>query len=622
MDNNFTEFLLSSADFSNHKKWKWLQEQTLSFIEDRQEFYILLENLSKFKKINSIECKSIIDKINPTDYEAFILALHELTCDPTSNRNGWFIGEKVRVYQFFVEILFHINAPNKYNILIKIVEKCFKKIPLVGPTSRQLGDKILGIFENSRSIEGLGALLKLKQRNKYPIFLERLNLSIKYASNFLKLDPDDIEDYFVADYGIESGILEQSFEDYQSIVKINDYDDVEIIWTKLGNSLKGEPSAVKKDFGNQLKIWKSTISDIKKELSGQRVRIDNFYKRRKSWNYEVWEKHFLNHQLLRFIIRKLIWRFEHDGKIRNGYYSNNQFIDYQGQIISNIENTNVSLWHPSLSSTEEVEAWRNFMLSNEIKQPIKQAFREVYLVTGAEINTSTFSNRFLGHVLRHLKFIALAQQRLWEYSHSNIYSTRVNPWIDYPDFNIKCTFDVDADSDFVTTGPIHFRDTKHNVALRMEAIPTLLFSESMRDVDLFVGVCSIGAEEQWENQRFREYWIGYSTSDLSETAQTRRSVIESLVSKLKIKDRCEVTNRYLKVTGKKRIYKIHFGSGNIMMEPNDQYLCIIPDPRPIKDRLFLPFDGDNMLSIIISKALLLADDDKIKDPIILNQINR
>jgi len=37
-------------------------------------------------------------------------------------------------------------------------------------------------------------------------------------------------------------------------------------------------------------------------------------------------------------------------------------------------------------------------------------------------------------------------------------------------------------------------------------------------------------------------------------------------------------------------------------------------------RLWLPFEGDRTLSIIISKALLLAADDKITDPVILNQL--
>jgi hypothetical protein len=60
------------------------------------------------------------------------------------------------------------------------------------------------------------------------------------------------------------------------------------------------------------------------------------------------------------------------------------------------------------------------------------------------------------------------------------------------------------------------------------------------------------------------------------------------------------------------------------MEPNDQYLCIVPTSAPttgaIGNRLFLPFEGDRTLGIILSKAFLLAEDINIKDPTILHQI--
>jgi hypothetical protein len=58
------------------------------------------------------------------------------------------------------------------------------------------------------------------------------------------------------------------------------------------------------------------------------------------------------------------------------------------------------------------------------------------------------------------------------------------------------------------------------------------------------------------------------------------------------------------------------------MEPNDQYLCIVPDSSAVTkgDSVFLPFEGDRTLSIVLSKAMLLADDSKIKDPTITRQI--
>ena len=60
----------------------------------------------------------------------------------------------------------------------------------------------------------------------------------------------------------------------------------------------------------------------------------------------------------------------------------------------------------------------------------------------------------------------------------------------------------------------------------------------------------------------------------------------------------------------------------ILMEPNDQYLCIVPGRGDETGDLFLPFEGDRMLAIILSKAFLLADDTKIEDPAIISQIKR
>jgi hypothetical protein len=167
-----------------------------------------------------------------------------------------------------------------------------------------------------------------------------------------------------------------------------------------------------------------------------------------------------------------------------------------------------------------------------------------------------------------------------------------------------------------------------NEPLPLDQVPPLVFSEIMRDVDLFVGVSSVGNDPAWQDGgpqgRYRDYWQDYSFGALSVSAATRKEVLERLVPRLKIAAQCSFNDRFLVVRGRKRTYKIHMGSGNILMEPNDQYLCIVPDARArasgVGADLFLPFEGDNQLSIIISKALLLADDTKIKDPTILRQI--
>jgi hypothetical protein len=151
----------------------------------------------------------------------------------------------------------------------------------------------------------------------------------------------------------------------------------------------------------------------------------------------------------------------------------------------------------------------------------------------------------------------------------------------------------------------------------------------MRDVDMFVGVASIGNDPNWLDSgaevRYRDYWHHFSFGDLTESSTTRKQILETLIPRLKIAGRCRLTDKFLVVRGDIRTYKIHLGSGNILMEPNDQYLCIVPSRRSAengKEKLFIPFEGDQTLAIILSKAFLLADDKKITDPSITRQIKR
>lgn len=43
--------------------------------------------------------------------------------------------------------------------------------------------------------------------------------------------------------------------------------------------------------------------------------------------------------------------------------------------------------------------------------------------------------------------------------------------------------------------------------------------------------------------------------------------------------RQRLSDRFLMIQGTRRRYKIHLGSGSILMEPSDQYLCIVPDAK-------------------------------------------
>ncbi|MEU7862972.1 hypothetical protein [Nonomuraea sp. NPDC049141] len=107
--------------------------------------------------------------------------------------------------------------------------------------------------------------------------------------------------------------------------------------------------------------------------------------------------------------------------------------------------------------------------------------------------------------------------------------------------------------------------------------------------------------------------------ELPETARVRRDALARLLPRLTIADRCTLEERFLRVRGDLRTYKIRLGSGNILMDPNDAYLCIVP--RGAADQIFLPFEEEGgMLSIILSKAFLPAADTRVTDESITRRI--
>ena len=143
--------------------------------------------------------------------------------------------------------------------------------------------------------------------------------------------------------------------------------------------------------------------------------------------------------------------------------------------------------------------------------------------------------------------------------------------------------------------------------------------------DLFVAVTSVANDPGWADGgpagRFGHYWNVWAFGDLGQSAQMRRDLIARLVPRLSIASQLEIGDRALFVTGKRHRYAIHFGSSNIQILPGNRYLCIVPDSTPAEARdLALPFAGDNLVSIILAKAFLLADESRITDKTILSQL--
>ncbi len=535
-----------------------------------------------------------------------------------------------------------------------------KKVAGVGPRDPMLANA--GVFALGRmsSLFAVGQLARLKTRVTFKTTLKEIEKALENAAQRQGISKADLEELSIPTCGLEQvGAADFLFGETRAELRVVN-SDVALTWFDAKNKiLKNPPASLKKDSAEDLKDLKTNLKDLEQMLSAQSVRLERLVLAQKTWDYAAWSERYLEHPVVGCVARRLIWTFSDSGNVQNGVWSSAGIVDSSGTVLEISDAATVSLWHPIDSSVERVLAWRDYFEQHNLVQPWKQAHREIYVLTAAEERTNTYSNRFAAHVLKQHQFNQLAALRGWNNKlRLMVDDSYAPPSLELPQFNLRAEFWVEGAGDnygtdtteagtylHLSTDQVRFYTlgSSQNYAhaggggyeqwvqagenpsqpLPLEQIPALVFSETMRDIDLFVGVGSVGNDPTWNdggpNGRYREYWQRYSFGDLSATAESRKTLLEKLLPRLKIKDVTSIHGRFLHVKGSIREYKIHLGSGNILMLPNDQYLCIVPNQAG-SSLVQLPFEGDRVLSVILSKAFLLADDLNIKDETITRQL--
>ena len=173
-----------------------------------------------------------------------------------------------------------------------------------------------------------------------------------------------------------------------------------------------------------------------------------------------------------------------------------------------------------------------------IRQPFRQAFRESYEVSEGERETRMYFNRFAGIYLRQHQLASLCRARGWEYRLMGTFR-----WAQRADAEPGAmehagggTCGPAAGSGrraakvgtgrtswsginlFVEPDQVRFYRDRREIAV--DEVPAILYSEVMRDVDLFTWVCAIGEDESWTDQGDRG--IGVADGRLSLWASSRR----------------------------------------------------------------------------------------------------
>ncbi|TCI02011.1 DUF4132 domain-containing protein [Corallincola luteus] len=521
------------------------------------------------------------------------------------------------------------NDADTATLMRTVAADMFSKIPLVGPRNAKVANAAAMCLAKMQGSHGLRQLLDLRAQTKYKRATSNIDRCIDKAAELRKTTTEQLVSVIASDYELSGvGYKQGELGEYSYLLALIGNGRSSLTWscTKTGKVQKSVPQAVKTGHVEALKQLRQLDKSIKLASSSHVKRIEGLYRLQSDLPFADWQDQYLEHRLIGFIARRLIWRFSYENCVVDAIWQDDQFVDCSGKVVEPAPKSLVSLWHPLNASTEQVLKWRTFIVKAEITQPFKQAFRETYSLTDAERKSQVYSERFSGHVLNHLQFHALTDQRGWHQTLGGQWDcgSQNEAVIGIPAFETSVRFDARGNDDYglvahgyystVLTGRLTVDvDGKGG---DLENVESLIYSEIMRDVDLFVSVSNIANDPEWR-ERHRD-WYKLTAGELSETAKTRKQVLSALIPKLKIAKQLKIDGKFLEVEGKRQTYRIHCGSGSVFIKPNSRYLCIVESRK--KANVMLPFEGDEMLSLILSKAMLLAADDKIKDTEILSQM--
>ena len=293
-----------------------------------------------------------------------------------------------------------------------------------------------------------------------------------------------------------------------------------------------------------------------------------------------------------------------------GYYVDNQLIGFDKKakkvtLIEDIDkDTLLSIAHPfDLFNSKQWPLYQQDILEREVKQVFKQVFRELYIKTKDELKMEK-SRRYAGHQIQPTKSIALLKTRRWVvddyeglqkvYYKENIIAKMyaMTDWYS------------PAEVEAPTIEDIVFYDRKTFELMTIEDVPDLIFSEVMRDIDLVVSVAHVGDVDPEASQS---------------TIEMRRAIVEFNAKLFKLKN-VTFTESHALIKGTRAEYSIHLGSG-VIHQKAGATIEVLPIHSQHRGRVFLPFiDEDPKTAEIMSKVLLFAQDEKIKDIFILDQI--
>lgn len=389
----------------------------------------------------------------------------------------------------------------------------------------------------------------------------------------------------------------KEIEGVEVYVQVNNEGKPEIKQVRAGKELNSLPPKLKKH--PYVEELKAVHKKLKEQHARSRIMLEQAME-----DCTRFEENELRKLMKNPVIWPLLRNLVFTSNGRTGFYTDGLLITADGICLPLTPKEELRIAHPTdLYASGNWHAYQKFLFDKAIRQPFKQVFRELYIPTTEE-ESATQSRRYAGNQIQPQKTVAVLKGRRWVadyedglqkiYYKENIIATiyAMADWFS------------PADIEAPTLEFVCFHNRKDYKPMKISEIPPVVFSEVMRDVDLAVSVAHTGS-------------VDPETSH--STIEMRRTLVELTLPLFHFSN-VRVKGNFAYIEGKLGKYNIHLGSG-VIHKAGGAQIAVLPVHSQSRGRLFLPFvDEDPKTAEILTKIIFFAEDDKIKDPSILNQI--
>lgn len=442
-----------------------------------------------------------------------------------------------------------------------------------------------------RASEAAAVAMALKNMANTSGYADVTRLTLAMESELIKTYKQYFDDHDVEDINIK--------------LVTDENGKTKVVCSKAGKTLKSIPAKIKKTE------YVIKLKEVEKKLKEQYKRtvkmMEQSMEDKEAYQYGELLL-LLDNPVIKPIITSLVFIGIKDSSI-HGFIGKKGISDCYGEEHKLRKNTLVRVAHPF--DLYKIECWHDYQkhlffsrADNKVmKQPFKQVFRELYVKLPEEFEKER-SSMYAGNQIQPAKTLACLKQRRWiadyEEGLQKVY---------YKENLIARIYELadwfsPGDIEAPTLEWVEFSDRKTFQPVKIKDVPEIVYSEVMRDVDMAVSVAHAG---------------GVDPETSHSTVEMRKAILEFSLP-LFHADNVALEGNFAHIKGTRGEYTIHLGSGMIHQLGGPQ-IHVLPVHSQGRGKLFLPFlDEDPKTAEIISKILLFAEDNKIKDPYILEQI--